>query len=266
MLVATVLAILFWGALAFGAVYPWAYTPLLIACAITGAVASLRRRRGALPSESRAVLVALVCVFAAGVLQLVPVTSGVLRAVSPATDAFLRNYSLSYAADAPPHSLSVNPQATWLGLAFLGAFTLFLAGLVRALSRSRVERLVKGIIAFGVVLALIGIVQKALLGDHVYMGMKVYGFWSPESRLVQPFGPFINRNHFAGWMLMAIPLASGYLCAVLEEGFAETRGGLRNRLLWLSSPEGGRGTMIAFAVLVMTLSLVMSMSRSSSRA
>ena len=27
-----------------------------------------------------------------------------------------------------------------------------------------------------------------------------------------PFGPFINRNHFAGWMVMALPLVVGYSC------------------------------------------------------
>ena len=26
-----------------------------------------------------------------------------------------------------------------------------------------------------------------------------------------PFGPFVNKNHFAGWMLMALPLTIGLL-------------------------------------------------------
>jgi O-antigen ligase len=261
MIVAAVLAVIAWGALAFGAVYPWAYTPLLAACAAIG-MAALLRPGPSMPRGSAAVLFALGCVLLAGLLQLVPLPTGVLRTISPATDAFLRNYSLAYVVDGTPHPLSINPAQTWLGLGFLAAFLVFLAGLLRGFSRSGVERLAAAIIVFGVILALVGIVQKALLGDHVYMGMKIYGFWSPESRLVQPFGPFVNRNHFAGWMLMAIPLAVGYLCAVVETSLTDARPGLRNRLLWLSSPEGGRTTLVGFAVIVMTLSLAMSMSRS----
>ena len=54
----------------------------------------------------------------------------------------------------------------------------------------------------GVVLALAGIVQKPL-----YAG-RVLGFWEPEAG-GSPFGPFVNKNHFAGWMLMALPLTLG---------------------------------------------------------
>jgi O-antigen ligase len=149
-----------------------------------------------------------------------------------------------------------------LGLAFAGTFVLFLSGLLRALSRGRTRALVVAIVVFGVVVALIGIVQKAVLGDHAYMGMKIYGFWTPESKLTVPFGPYVNRNHFAGWMLMALPLAIGYLCAAFERGARGGRTGWRNRLLWLSSKEGGRAQLTGFAIVIMALSLVMSMSRS----
>jgi O-antigen ligase len=61
---------------------------------------------------------------------------------------------------------------------------------------------------------------------------------------------------------MAIPLTFGYLCAGFEEAARSVRPGWRNRLLWFSSPEGGKSMLAAFAVVVMALSLVMSMSRS----
>ena len=37
----------------------------------------------------------------------------------------------------------------------------------------------------------------------------VYGFWRPFGG-GNPFGPFINRKHFAGWMVMALPMVFGY--------------------------------------------------------
>lgn len=262
MITACVIVIIAWGALAFGAVYSWAYTPLLAACALTGAAGLFRARAIPMAGSSLAVLIALLAVMTAGLAQLVPLPPAVLRTISPATYAFLKNYSLSYAVSPSPHALSIDPPQTLLGLAFVGAFILFLAGTVRAFSRTGVRRVVAAILVFGGILALIGIVQKAVLGDHTYMGMKIYGFWTPESTLVTPFGPFVNRNHFAGWMLMGIPLAIGLLCAMFEEGAHLVRPGWRNRLLWLSSPEGGRLVLAGFASVLMALSLAMSMSRS----
>jgi O-antigen ligase len=257
--IATVL-IVAWGALAFGAVYAWAYGPLLVACGITGALGLFERGRQ-MPRASRRMLLGLLVVLAAAGVQLLPLAPGTLEAISPGTPEFLRNFDLRYAVEPSAHPLSINPPQTVRGLVFLAAFTLLLAGLARSLSRSRVRTLTVALVVFGTALALIGIVQKAVLGDHVYMGMKIYGFWTPESKLVVPFGPYVNRNHFAGWMLMGLPLAIGYLCALFEQGVQRTTN-WRSRLLWLSTPAGGGALLVLTACLLMSVSLVMSMSRS----
>jgi hypothetical protein len=70
---------------------------------------------------------------------------------------------------------------------------------------------------------MIGIIQKALWSG------KVYGFWEPINKGVTAFGPFINRNHFAGWMLMALPLAVGYFAALVARGMVGVKPGWRNR-------------------------------------
>ena len=48
------------GALAFGAVYPWAFSPLLLTCAVVGATALIIERRGRPP----------LAVFSAGLLAI----------------------------------------------------------------------------------------------------------------------------------------------------------------------------------------------------
>jgi O-antigen ligase len=111
-------------------------------------------------------------------------------------------------------------------------------------------------------LALIGIVQKAVLGDHAYGGMLIYGFWQPEYLLSTPFGPYVNKNHFAGWMLLALPLALGYVLALTKTGLERVRRDWRTRLLWLSSARGGQLQLAAFAVVLMAVSLMLTMSRS----
>src|SRR5215218_7565038 len=110
MMTAAALALIAWGALAFGAVYPWAYTPLLAGCALVGALGLVINRSKPLPSGIGAAVVALIVVLAAGLLQVVPVPGAVLAAVSPSADVFLRNYNIGY--DAAWHPLSLEPRST----------------------------------------------------------------------------------------------------------------------------------------------------------
>ena len=268
LMIAATVAVIAWGALAFGAVYPWAFMPLLAACALTGALGLVRYRARPLSHGTRWALFALLVVIAGGLIQLIPLPPGVLRALSPSTDAFLSDFDLAYSvagtADGAEawHPLSLSPGATLVGVSLAAGFTLFLAGLTRALSSSRARRLAASIVVFGVVLAIVGIVQKVTLGEHAWGGMKIYGFWQPQNLLSTPFGPYINKNHFAGWMLMALPLALGVAMGKLEHAVRHARGGLRSVLLWLSSPEGGRLQLTLLAVFVMAASLLMTRSRS----
>jgi O-antigen ligase len=107
------------------------------------------------------------------------------------------------------------------------------------------------------VLALVGI-----FGREHNNGL-VYGFWQPEEGSnSNGFGPFVNRNHFAGCMLMMTCLSIGVLCGGLEATDYGIKQGLRNRLIWLSTPEASRIILIAAGVVVMAISLVWTMSRS----
>src|SRR5438067_3393962 len=78
------------GALAFGAVYSWAYVPLFVGCAVVGIAAAWQRPAGG--GANRPMALALAGVIAAIALQLMPVSIGTIRRVSPATDVFLAHY------------------------------------------------------------------------------------------------------------------------------------------------------------------------------
>ncbi len=248
-----------WGALAFGAVYEWAWWPLLAFCAAAGALGLIRSRgqRDRLPVV---LLGAFGVVGLAVALQLVPLPASVLRAISPATDAFLLQHNVPYAALAPSgaarHALSLFPTDTVHTLALFVGLSLLLAGLAVSLRAPTVRRLAASVIALAVLMALIAIVQKATVTTG-----KVYGFWTPEER-GDLFGPFVNKNHFAGWMVMALPLAVGLVCAGIARGMRGVKPEWRERILWLSSPAASAIVLTAFATLIMGLSLVMSLSRS----
>jgi O-antigen ligase len=242
-----------WGALAFGAVYPWAYWPLAAACLATGATTLLVPNT--LP-VGRALPVAMGVVALAILVQLVPLPVPALRALSPATDALLRTLDPLYANGLTSwHSLSIVPGTTRTALALYASFAGLMFGVARLLSVTGARRLVESIVIFAVVLALVGIIQKPL-----YAG-SIYGFWKPNSA-GSVFGPFVNRNHFAGWMLMALPLALALAGSGLQRGWHGVRPGWRYRILWLSSPDASRLMLLAGATAVMALSLVMTMSRS----
>jgi O-antigen ligase len=271
----TLLSSVAWGVLAFGAVYPWGYWPLLGAAVLVGLLAyGAAASADPLPPSIRPILIALITIAGAALVQTLPLPAGVRTAVSPASEAFLLRTDVQYTAEAalieqqgrgpsmPPRALSVRPRATRRAVALLAGFTALFVGLTRYFGRYGVRRILPAIIALGILVAIIGIVQKGMLGDHVWAGMKIYGFWAPQYRLTTPFGPFVNKNHYAGWMLMTLPLAVSYVIGLAESGAARVRPRWRDRLLWLSSPEGGRFQLAAFAIVIMGAALALTKSRS----
>jgi O-antigen ligase len=259
-----------WGVLAFGSPYPWAYIPLAAGAALVGLVSWLGTRSSHLLGDQRRMALGLGLVILAVTAQLLPLPPRVVDWASPANSVVLNHIDLAFAAsrvagDAPAQPsrpLSINPVFTTRALFLLVSFALLLVGLTRHCNRFGVRRLSACLTALGFLVALIGIIQKAVLGDQAWDGMKIYGFWTPMNLLTTPFGPFVNKNHFAGWMLMALPVALGYLLAQGAVAFRHVRPGWRHRFLWLSSPEGGRLQIAAFAIMVMAVSLLMTLSRS----
>jgi O-antigen ligase len=250
--VAATLVLIAWGALAFGAVYPWAFLPLFAGCALAGTAMWLSRtgvgRTEVMLASSLAVVVAAIGV------QLVPVPVSTIRWISPETDVVLRRYAIGYPTLTVRHALSIQPRATLVALAATGALGVFFLGLARALTRDDTPQIARGISALGVVLAVVGVAQKAMWNG------KIYGFWTPI-QAGDSFGPFVNKNHFAGWMLMALPLAVGYFCGRLARGMRQVKPGWRNRVLWFSSADANETILVGFAVLLMALGLMLTMSR-----
>jgi hypothetical protein len=251
---AAVVAILSWGVFAFGAVYSWGYLPLAAGCALTGAAALWSRR--ARRSVPRAVAVVLALIVAACVLQELRLPAPVLRRLSPAAPALLAQYDVSFAlgGQAAGHALSIDPVKTATGLLLLCCLGVFLVGLTARLDDRLTVRIVQAVIILG---GLVAVIAIAFAGNHTG---KVYGFWQPQSRGL-PFGPFVNRNHFAGWMLMSTLIGFGYFTGLLTQAVRSARS-WRQRVVWLSSADGSRVIGIGAALIAMIASLLLSMSRS----
>ena len=210
---------------------------------------------GTVAVVSRGFLIGLLVILAAVALQLVPLPLHVLVRLNGNLPRLLRDLDPAFAFNPGPHALSAWPPGTRIALGLLAALSLFLVGTTRLVSSTGARRLIEMVIVLGVVVALVGVALRPLHSG------KIYGFWTTEEGGA-PFGPFVNRDHFAGWMLMAIPLALGYLCASLAKGLRGVKPDWHHRLVWLSSPAASWLMMVAFGIAVMALALVLTLSRS----
>jgi len=250
------MVLLAWGALAFGAVYPWAYWPLAIGCAGLGGWAILSTEAWRDP-RATGLMAALGIVAFAILLQVVPWPSSVTALVSPELGAFFERYQFGYE---PPRfqALSIAPGITWVALGLFVAFALLMVGVARILRSVGIEKIAAGVTILGVLLAVVGIVQKPLIDAERPL---VYGFWKPLDG-GSVFGPFINRNHFAGWMVMVLPVVIGYSCGVVHALRPPRGNAWLDRLHWASSVEANRFLLAVGAVLVMGASIALTQSRS----
>ena len=195
-----------------------------------------------------------------GLFQLVPLPRGLLTSLASANVAFQDNFRLgaALAQDLSLHPISADPALTWLTFGFLFVGTVWVGGLSRSL-HSHVEPrdIASWTVKIAVCVAVLALAQKATFNG------KIYWFW--ESRFRESFnyfGPFVNRNHFAGWMLLALSLSAGYLAGQFSSAARRVKPGFREHLLWLGTPQASAILMTSVSLLVMAVSLVWTMSRS----
>lgn len=237
-------------AAAFGAVHPASYTRVWLACLGLGMLtlarsivaARLRRSLGpvrlrldfeghwsatpvqATPNPARwscelghgarhaPLLIPGACFIAWVTFQLVPLPLTLLGILSPGRHAF------EWASSDGWLPLSVSAPDTRRGLAFLVAALLAHLAASTALARDEARALfLRGLSLLGLAFSLLGLVQL------VRGTTSIYGVFEPHEGGGSIFGPFVNRNHFAGYMLMVIPVALAVFARALDAAAAEAR-------------------------------------------
>lgn len=125
-------------------------------------------------------------------LQQVPLPPGWADAVAPAVGSFYEPLRGIVETD-QWHSMSAEPFQTRWGLLQLVSFTAAFY-LASQLFRQGLERrvIVYSLVTLGVALALFAVYQKARFGNVLYGRFQV-----PSGT---PYGPFVNHNHFAGFV------------------------------------------------------------------
>jgi len=136
--------------------------------------------------------------------QLLPLPPLLLSVVSPSLRATVAQLSLAVPSWL---TLSIDERATGVRLLInVGLVIVFLAAL-RVFATGGVRLFARGVAMMGLLLSLIALAQ-----DSTANGL-MYWRWKPLTEGTPPFGPFVNRNHFATWVVLALPFIVGYLAA-----------------------------------------------------
>ncbi|MDI6759644.1 MAG: O-antigen ligase family protein [Candidatus Brocadiaceae bacterium] len=157
--------------------------------------------------------------------------------------------------------LSIYPFATQNDLLlFLTYLFVFFLVLNNFKEQKALERLSMGIIFTGLFLAAFGLVQHFTWNGKIYWFRETY-WLGGQRELGAPFGPFTNRDHFAGYMAMVIPLTLGSLVGRTLRTDLDEGAELRQRLLGFFNREIAVIAFLYSAVCIMILSLLFTLSR-----
>ncbi len=202
-------------------------------------------------SERRSLDLALLVSTGVVAFQLIPLPAASVDVLSPA-DRHIRQ-ALSLSPVAGPLPISVDSSATaWALAVFAGAVAVFFVAR-RVFETGGVRTVLRGMAGTGLVLSAICLAQDAT--GHGLM----YWRWKPPFEVAYPFGPFINRNHYATWTVLAVPAVLGYL---LAHGWVHTRATPRASWRATLGLFDARSLWLASAVVLMLVGLMASLSRS----
>ncbi len=190
---------------------PWTLGALLglaAVAALASPVATFTFRR-----QTRHLDLALIALVAAVGVQLLPLPAAIVATLSPHAATVAAAVRLTPLGVAPSAwaTLSVNPDATAvaLGTVALGVMSFWIARTV--FSAGGGTRVFCRALAFiGALAAALAVMQKAVAPRTVLFLVV------PEARSASPFGAFVNRNHFAAWLLMVAAPVAGYCVARLH--------------------------------------------------
>jgi O-antigen ligase len=229
--------------------YTWPYVPALVAAA---ALFVMSGARVGADRTTRALDLIIIAALAYVGLQMLPIPVAIIRVISPATPDLQNAYSLVPLGASRP--LSIHPAATreaW-GLAGTAALVFWASRQAFAHGGSRAAGRVLAVVGFGC--AIVSLAQRATAPSTVLWNWRL-----PDQRLTT-FGFFVNRDHFATWLVLAISFTAGYLAMHVRAHLnARLRQGVHAAVVGLSDAT----SLLVFAsITVMLLTLAATLSRS----
>ncbi|MBI5644141.1 MAG: O-antigen ligase family protein [Deltaproteobacteria bacterium] len=225
---------------AFGAVEMWAYTVMELTVLLLVAAWVIRMMvDGEIKIPRTHLNVPILLFICLILLQITPLPEAVLKVISPAAqDVYTGTYRAvnagHHTAVRLSNTISLDTYATKRGLlkilTYTGGFFLVIGNITTGKQKNR---LLAAITAAGFLLSVFGLIQ------HFTWNGKVYWF-RDLTHGGSPFGPFVNKNNFAGYINLIIPVS---LAMVMTER------------------ERSKKLLFAFMTVVMAVALFLSLSR-----
>jgi GNAT superfamily N-acetyltransferase len=232
-----------------GGRYSWPVLPALAAAAGLFLLSGARIGSDRVTRALDFVILALLTLIG---LQMAPLPPVILHAVSPAAPTLQDAYTLVPLGAWRP--ISVHPAATRAGfmLALIAALLFWASREAFSHGGSRAATRVLAWIGFAC--ALVSLAQRASAPKTL-----LWKWTIPDPRAA-PFGPFVDRNQLATWLVLAISLVAGYLAMHVRAHMSDRlRHGVRATLVALSD-SAALGVVACLGVMLLTLAATLSRS------
>jgi uncharacterized membrane protein len=241
------LALLVFTPLAYGTVEPWSEAIaelVILGMGLVWLLAMLRHweLRVELPSGWQPAVIFLGLI----VIQALPLPNALVSLISPGAATLTREAWAFTGGIAGTTALSLQPDATWrMTLKFLALALFFLVIYNTYRTHAQVRRAVWVMIGMGTLLALFGIVQRMTWNGRFY--------WvGPEAPGPSAFGPFVNRTHFAGLIVVIVPMAMALVLAGRRDPARHRHSrDWRARLRTWNSRDAGPASLIPWLIFLM---------------
>ena len=253
----------------FGSAEPWAYLLMCLLAGVGLAAWLLTVVSNPKPGlRASMVTLALLALLAFGCVQMLPLPHSVARFISPLSVEAQARRVESYEKMAaeeflPPElrnesgavSISAAPAATRRSLYLLVAYIgVFLVMANTFTEWSHIRRAATAIVVSVFLMVVIGVMHKSTGSRDI--------FWFHTPRFGGSiFGPFTNRNHFAGHVNMAFGLTLGLLLVASRASDARKFSNWRDRAAWFSTRRGSRIALLGFAAALMGAAVCITLSR-----
>ena len=240
--------------LAFGTVEPWSLTVMETLSLFSLLLLLIVKVRKKEPFFYEAPgIIPLLCLLGLIAVQLAPLPGGIAKIVSPGTYDIYKETIFIY-DPVSWVSLSINKKATLMEFFRLASYIAFYVLTVEILTKKDfLKKTVILLVVFASSLSLFALLQHFLSNNKIY--------WIRELTLGgNAFGPYVNRNHYAGLMEMLFPLVLSIFLFYKPHTTAKS---FRDKIIEIFNIQKTNiHILLGFSVVLIAVSIFLTLSRS----
>jgi O-antigen ligase len=200
--------------------------------------------------EGIAIFILLLLLF-----QLIPLPNKVIDILSPSTAQLYQEAAKVTATELNYYPVSLSPFLTSSKiLEYLAYFSLYLVLVNNPYPRSIFRSILIAFVISSGFQAGYGLFEFLSGHQHIFTFQKKFNRDCAT-------GTFINRNHYAVYLEMALPILLSFVAGQFDR-FREMGGKLHTKVSHLMEIDGGRTLLYSFLIVLVSLALLFSLSRS----